>query len=242
MFLEISNLRAEIDGKQILNRLNLKVQVGEIHVIMGANGAGKSSLASALLGHPKFKITSGSINFNQLNITHSQTEQRARAGIFLAMQNPQAISGINVDELIRISQNALGLAMPIDEFYRKLHRYMQMLELDESYEDREFNVGFSGGEKKKLEMLQLLMLNPKLAILDEIDSGLDVDAVRTVAKAINEYHSDQNSLIIITHNLNLIERLPVTEVHILESGQIIRSGDKTLAETVIKQGFCNDRD
>lgn len=179
--LEVYDLHASVDGKNILNGLNLSVAPGETHVIMGPNGAGKSTLGNVILGNPEYHVDSGSITFNGADITHEPTDARARRGIFLSFQSPEEVPGVTLEDFLRVSKSAVtGKPLKVFAFQKELKKTMEALNMDASYARRDLNVGFSGGEKKKAEILQMLMLQPKLAILDETDSGLDVDAVRIV--------------------------------------------------------------
>ncbi|NMB00375.1 MAG: Fe-S cluster assembly ATPase SufC [Firmicutes bacterium] len=238
-FLRISDLYVEIDGKEIIKGLNLEVQEGEIHVIMGPNGAGKSTLANVLLGHPKYEITAGKIEFAGNDITELKTHERAQLGLFLSFQYPQEIPGITLENFLRSAKSATSQApVKVLEFQKLLKRKMEVLEMDPKYAARYLNHGFSGGEKKKSEILQLLVLDPKLAILDETDSGLDVDAVRVVAKGIEEYHHTDNSMVVITHHKSLLDYIEPDFVHFLVDGRIVESGSQELIDQVVKSGFA----
>lgn len=237
--IEIKSLSVLIGEKEILQNLNLTVGKGEIHVIMGRNGKGKSTLFSAIVGNPLYEIKNGSIMFEGDDITSAKADERARKGIFLSFQVPVEIPGITLADFIRSAVNAkTGETRNIFSFRKELREKMKILHMDESYADRALNVGFSGGEKKKSEILQLLMLNPKLALLDETDSGLDVDAVQNVSEGINAYRSEENSIIIITHNAKLLEKLPVDFVHILDEGKIIQTGGRELANEIVANGYA----
>ncbi len=236
--LEIINLQVYAEDKMILNNLNLSVNQGEVHVIMGPNGAGKSTLGYAIMGHPGYSIEEGSILFEGEDITHENTDVRAKKGIFLSFQNPEEVPGITVENFLRTSKMSVtGNPLRVFAFKKELHKKMETLNMDEDYALRYLNVGFSGGEKKKSEILQMLMLDPKLAILDETDSGLDVDAVKIVSKGVEAFKNKMNSLIIITHNTKILEYLPVDRVHILQNGRITKSGDASLIERIITSGF-----
>ncbi len=223
--LEIKDLTVKLAGKEILNRLSLKVEAGDILVLMGPNGAGKSTLARAVMGLVKYQ--------GKMNLTGSP-EQRAQTGVFLSFQEPPAIAGVTISDFLRaITPKDLSLT----DFYQSLQNNLVKVGLPEDYADRELNVGFSGGEKKKLEMLQLLMLNPQLAVFDEIDSGLDVDTIRVVAKVIKSWHTADKIAIIITHNSRLIKRLNPNKVAILKNGKIAKTGNLDLALTTLAEGF-----
>ncbi|WP_234121939.1 Fe-S cluster assembly ATPase SufC [Clostridium hydrogenum] len=241
--LEINNIHAEADKKEILTGLNLTVNKGEIHVIMGPNGAGKSTLMNVIMGHPKYKVTDGSINFEGDDITKLKTNERANKGIFLSFQNPEEVPGITVESLLRGARTERsGKPIKLMAFRKELREKMALLEMKESYAERYLNVGFSGGEKKKNEIIQMLMLNPKLAILDETDSGLDVDAVKIVSKGISEFKNENNSILIITHNSKILQYLKPDFVHVLLDGKIVKTGDASLMEEINTKGFASFRE
>ncbi len=236
--LEIKNLYANADTKEILKGLNLKINKGEVHVIMGPNGAGKSTLANIILGNPQYKRISGDVIFEGENINELKTDERAKRGIFMSFQTPEEIPGISVQNFIKSAKLAKDKKpVKIFEFKKELEENMNELNMNKEYSSRDLNVGFSGGEKKKNEILQMLMLNPKLAILDETDSGLDVDAVKTVSKGINMFHNKDNSVLIITHGTKILEKLNIDYVHILVDGKIIKTGNGTLAKEIEKNGY-----
>lgn len=236
--LEINALSVNIGDKNILQDLDIAVSKGEIHVIMGRNGKGKSTLFSAIVGNPQYEITSGNIILDGEDITYAKPDERARKGIFLSFQSPVEIPGITLADFIRSAVNAKsGESRNIFSFRKDLREKMKVLHMNESYADRDLNVGFSGGEKKKAEILQLLMLNPTLALLDETDSGLDVDAIKDVSEGICAYHSEETAIVIITHNAKLLERLPVDYVHILDEGKFIQTGNKDLAMEIVSRGY-----
>ena len=236
--LEIKNLKAKVEGKQILNGLNLNIKKGEIHVIMGPNGAGKSTLANVIFNHPAYTKTSGSVIFDGQDITSKKTDEIARSGVFMSFQTPEEIDGISVFNFIKTAKgkisteriNALALK---DEIAKNLYH----LNMNENLISRDLNVGFSGGEKKKNEILQLLELKPKLAILDETDSGLDVDAIKTVSKGISLFKNEENAVLIITHSTKILESLNVDYVHILVNGKIVHTGGSELATQIEKNGY-----
>ena len=237
--LEIRNLSASIEEGELLHHINLEIGQGETHVLMGPNGAGKSTLGNTIMGSPAYRITEGSIIFDGQDITNLSADKRAAAGLFLSFQNPLEVPGLSLESFLR---NAIrlrsGKPIKILTFKRKLESTMQLLQMDESYAERDLNVGFSGGEKKKAEILQLLMLEPKLAILDETDSGLDVDAVRTVSMGIEEYQKKQGgALLVITHSTRILDALHVDKAHILVKGQIVHTGDASLVEEINRDGF-----
>lgn len=236
--LEIKNLYANADEKEILKGVNLKIKKGEVHVIMGPNGAGKSTLANVILNNPEYKLTNGEIYFEGEIINDLKTDERAKKGIFMSFQSPEEIPGISVQNFIKSAKHAItGKPVKIFEFKKALEENMDKLNMDKSYASRDLNIGFSGGEKKKNEILQMLMLEPKLAILDETDSGLDVDAIKTVSKGISVFRNDENAVLIITHGTKILENLDVDYVHIFIDGKIIKTGDKSLAKEIEKNGY-----
>jgi len=237
-FLLIRDLHVKVGDKEILRGLNLDINRGEVHVIMGPNGAGKSTLANVLMGNPKYEITKGEIVYEGKVLNDMKVDERAKLGIFMSFQYPEEIPGITVENFLRSAKMAIeDKPIKVMEFKKVLKEKMKLLEMKEEYAQRYLNEGFSGGEKKKSEILQLLILNPKLAILDETDSGLDVDAVKIVAKGVKEHKSEENSIIIITHHNNLLEYLNPDYVHFLVDGRIVKSGDISLIDIVEKEGF-----
>lgn len=238
--LTVENLHASVDGKEILKGINLQVKPGEVHVLMGPNGAGKSTLANVLMGDPRYSVDKGRIYFEGTDITDEKTDVRARMGMFLSFQAPEEIPGITVENFLRSAKSAYtGKDTQILSFRRELKSKMQDLEMDESYALRYLNVGFSGGEKKKNEILQLSVLNPKLAILDETDSGLDVDAVKVISKNILKYKNESNALIIITHITRILQSLSVDYVHVLSDGAVAKTSDASLVEKISRYGFAS---
>lgn len=237
--LQVSDLSVSVDEMQILHKLNLSVNPGETHVLMGPNGAGKSTLGNTLMGNPNYVVDEGKIFFDGQDITDLSTDKRAAAGMFMSFQNPLEVPGISLSAFIRNAIHAqTGKPIKLLAYKKLLESTMELLNMDPSYADRDLNVGFSGGEKKKAEILQLLMLSPRLAILDETDSGLDVDAVRTVSKGIEEYQKRENgALIIITHSTKILESLHVDHTHVLVKGQLVASGDGSLVDEINKNGF-----
>ena len=238
--LQVKDLSVSIDNElPILNNINLDIKPGETHVLMGPNGAGKSTLGFTLMGNPHYCVTGGKIFFEGEDITELSADKRAKAGMFLSFQNPHEVPGISLSSFIRNAyHNQTGAPVKLLAFQKSLRQAMEILNMDESYADRDLNVGFSGGEKKKSEILQLLMLSPKLAILDETDSGLDVDAVRTVSKGIEEYQKNKDgALLIITHSTKILESLHVDRTHVLVKGSIVHSGDGSLVEEINANGF-----
>lgn len=237
--LEIQDLHARVEDKELLHGLNLQIGAGQTHVIMGPNGAGKSTLGSTIMGDPRFEITSGSIRFDGEEIAGEPADKIARKGLFISFQNPIEVPGITLSNFIRTAmENRTGKHIRLWDFKKDLTKTMEILEMDPSYADRDLNVGFSGGEKKKAEILQLLMLKPSLAILDETDSGLDVDAVRIVSKGIEEYkNSVGGALMIITHATRILEALEVDATHVLVNGQIVANGDASMVDEINANGF-----
>ena len=243
IMLEIKDLHASINGKEILKGINLTVKPGEVHAIMGPNGSGKSTLSSVLVGNPAFEVTKGSITFYGKNLLELSPEDRSHEGIFLSFQYPVEIPGVSIVNFMRAAVNEQrkykGLpALTASEFLKLMREKRAVVELDNKLANRSVNEGFSGGEKKKAEILQLLMLKPDLAILDETDSGLDVDAVRTVSKGIEEFQKNQQgSLLVITHSTRILESLHVDVTHVLADGKMILSGDSSLVEDINENGF-----
>ncbi|WP_099469398.1 Fe-S cluster assembly ATPase SufC [Konateibacter massiliensis] len=238
--LDIQDLKASVEGKQILNGVNLTIHPGEVHVLMGPNGAGKSTLANVIMGDPRFAVEGGSLLFEGEDISDEKPDVRARKGIFLSFQAPEEIQGVTLENFLRASRAACsGKPVKIFAFKDELKKNMEELGMDAAYAKRYLNVGFSGGEKKKSEILQMAMMNPKLAILDETDSGLDVDAVKLISENIARFKSENNAMLIITHITKILQDLPVDYVHILADGKIVQTGDASLVETVIQEGFSS---
>ncbi|MGO5313748.1 Fe-S cluster assembly ATPase SufC [Bilifractor sp. LCP21S3_A7] len=239
ILLQVKNLSVSVEDKDILKGLNLEVRKGETHVLMGPNGAGKSTLGNALMGNPNYIVKSGDIIFNGKSILDEPVNQRAKDGLFMSFQNPLEVPGISLSNFIRNAlENRTGERIRLWDFRKKIAAAMDVLQMDHSYAERDLNVGFSGGEKKKAEILQLLMLNPSLAILDETDSGLDVDAVRTVSKGVEEYQKNRDgALIIITHSTRILESLHVDATHVLVDGTIVENGDASLVDEINENGF-----
>ncbi len=237
--LRVENLSAGVEGKEILHGIDLKVNVGETHVLLGPNGAGKSSLGFALMGDPRYSVTEGKIFFGGEEISEKSVDGRAKAGMFMAFQTPLEVPGVPMANFIRTAIEArTGERVKLWAFRKQLVKAMEILEMDPSYADRDLNVGFSGGEKKKSEILQLLMLKPSFAILDETDSGLDVDAVRIVSQGVREFQKDENaSLLIITHSTRILESLRVDAAHVLVQGRMAVSGGAELVAQINENGF-----
>ena len=237
--LSVKNLTASADEKEILHGINLDVAAGETHVLMGPNGAGKSTLGHLIMGDPVYTVNGGTIAFDGQDITELSTDKRSRAGLFLSFQAPVEIPGVPLSSFLRATiADRPGLAMKGKEFRRRVKELAAELDMDTAYLNRELGVGFSGGEKKKVEMLQLLLLQPKLAILDETDSGLDVDALGVVSRGIDAYRkATDGSLVIITHNTRILEHLDVDRVHVLVNGRIVREDDASLIPWIDEHGF-----
>ena len=240
--IKIKKLKVSVGEKDILKGINLEIPKGEVHAIMGRNGSGKSTLANALAGNEKFEVKSGSIHMNDVDITEMSTENRALSGIFVCFQYPVAIPGVSMAYFLRAAINAHfehqgKEEMDAVEFLNQSKRILNELNLDDSFLKRSINDAFSGGENKKSEILQLLSLNPKFAILDETDSGLDIDALKTVANGVNKFNDKDNSTLIITHYERLLEYIKPDVVHVMIDGQIKKSGDMSLAREVEKKGY-----
>ncbi|OXT08885.1 Fe-S cluster assembly ATPase SufC [Thermoanaerobacterium thermosaccharolyticum] len=236
--LEIKNVKAEVDGKEILKGLNLTIKKGEIHAIMGPNGSGKSTLCNVIMGNPHYKVTNGEILFEGEDIVKLKVNERAKKGIFLSFQSPEEIPGITLDNFIRTSLSAVtNKNMPMLQFAKSMKEKMDMLDMKPEYRTRYLNVGFSGGEKKKSEILQMAMLNPKLVMLDEIDSGLDIDALRVVAETVRKLKTDDMSILIITHYNRILDYLEPDVISVLANGRIVKEGDKNLAKELEKTGY-----
>lgn len=244
ILLELNNLEASINNKKILKNLNLRIHSNEIHVIMGPNGSGKSTLSKLLAGHPSYKIDNGFISFNSQDLLEMPAEKRSHEGLFLAFQYPIEISGVTNYDFLRIAYNEKQkyLKKPeLDplEFMKLTQHYLEVLKMKNEFLNRNLNEGFSGGEKKRNEILQMLLLNPKLIILDEIDSGLDVDAIKIICETINSILDQNTSLIIITHYPRILKYLKPTHVHIMMEGKIIKSGNLELVDILELEGYEN---
>ena len=236
--LSVENLKLSVEGKEILKGMDLVINKGETHVIMGSNGAGKSTLFNTVMGNPNYVVTGGSIFFEGQDITKMPVNERAKLGIFMAFQSPIAVPGISVENFIRNAKGTItGKTERIMSFRRKMREQMEKLSMDKSYGDRYVNDGFSGGERKKTEILQMCMLEPKLTMLDEIDSGLDVDAVRIVSQAVSQYHNEENAVLVITHHSEILQRLQPDFVHVLIDGKIVKTGDASLIKAIEADGY-----
>jgi Fe-S cluster assembly ATP-binding protein len=236
----VKDLHVSIEGKEILKGVNLEIKGGEIHAIMGPNGTGKSTLSSAIMGHPKYKVTQGSITLDGKDVLEMEVDERARAGLFLAMQYPSEISGVTNADFLRSSVNSRreeGQEISLMKFIREMDKKMEFLEMDPDMAQRYLNEGFSGGEKKRNEILQLMMLQPKIAILDEIDSGLDIDALKVVSKGINEMRGEGFGCLMITHYQRLLNYITPDHVHVMMQGRIVKSGGSELAQKLEAEGY-----
>ncbi|WP_338408385.1 Fe-S cluster assembly ATPase SufC [uncultured Flavobacterium sp.] len=240
--LSIKNLRASIGDKEILKGINLEVKAGEIHAIMGPNGAGKSTLASIIAGNENYEVTKGEIFLDGEDLSDLAPEERAHKGVFLSFQYPVEIPGVSVTNFMRAAINETRKAnkqeeMPANEMLKLIRSKSELLEIDRKFLSRSLNEGFSGGEKKRNEIFQMAMLEPKLAILDETDSGLDIDALRIVANGVNKLKSDKNAIIVITHYQRLLDYIVPDFVHVLYNGKIVKSGDASLAFELEEKGY-----
>ncbi len=238
MSLKISQLKISVENKEIVHGVTLEVQPDEVHVIMGPNGSGKSTLVNTLAGHPKYAVTNGTILLDNENITEAKPEERAKLGLFLSPQYPPEIAGVSIANFLRLAVGAKrGVNLNPLDFYKELKAAMKKLDIDESFAKRAINSGFSGGEKKRAEILQLALLEPKYALLDETDSGLDVDALRIVGEGINNFQNPERGILLITHYARLLEYIKPTHVHIMRDGQIIKSGGPELVAEVEAEGY-----
>jgi FeS assembly ATPase SufC len=238
--LKIKDLHVSVEDKKIVKGFDLDLKGGEVHALMGPNGTGKSTVASAIMGHPKYQVTSGSVTLNGQNLLEMAVDERARAGMFLAMQYPSEVSGVTNADFLRTAINGKrgeGHEIPLMKFIKTLDKKMDMLEMDHHFAERYVNEGFSGGEKKRNEILQLMMLEPKFAILDEIDSGLDIDALKWVANGVNAMRSENFGCLIITHYQRLLNYIKPDKVHIMMNGHIVTTGGPELAIRLEQEGY-----
>lgn len=238
--LKINELKVSVEGKEILKGISLDIKGGEVHAIMGPNGAGKSTLSATLMGHPKYIVTAGGVNLNGEDLLAMATDERARQGIFLAMQYPSEISGVTNADFLRSAINAKrgkGNEISLIKFIREMEKAMKFLGIDEAFAQRYVNEGFSGGEKKRNEILQMMLLEPQMVLLDEIDSGLDIDALKIVSMGVNEMRSAERGFLIITHYQRLLDYIRPDFVHIMMEGRIVRTGGPELAEKVEAEGY-----
>ncbi len=244
--LKVQNLKVIVEEKQVIDDLNLDIGPNETHIIMGKNGSGKSSFLNTIVKNPKYKIIGGSIFFNNLDLKDKSVYEIAQSGIFLSFQNAPAISGLSISMLLKHSVNSIRVArgekpLTAPEYFKLVDEYCSVLDIPKDWLKRQVNVGFSGGEKKRLSMLEMLFLNPKLALLDEPDSGVDTDSVNIIAKAIDYQKVKGTSFIIVSHYPKLISLSKPNFVHIMECGKIVKTGDILLAEEIDKQGFCDGK-
>ncbi|EOB8226099.1 TPA: Fe-S cluster assembly ATPase SufC [Staphylococcus aureus] len=238
--LEIKDLHVSIEDKEILKGVNLTINTDEIHAIMGPNGTGKSTLSSAIMGHPSYEVTKGEVLLDGVNILELEVDERAKAGLFLAMQYPSEITGVTNADFMRSAINAKreeGQEINLMQFIKKLDKNMDFLDIDKDMAQRYLNEGFSGGEKKRNEILQLMMLEPKFAILDEIDSGLDIDALKVVSKGINQMRGENFGALMITHYQRLLNYITPDKVHVMYAGKVVKSGGPELAKRLEEEGY-----
>jgi Fe-S cluster assembly ATP-binding protein len=236
--LKIENLRVEIDGNEIVKGLDLDVGKGEIHAVMGPNGSGKSTFANVLLGHPRYEVTDGTVTFEGEDVLELEADERAKMGMFLAFQYPSEVPGVSVANFLRTAVNSVREEeLSPMEMYRLLQEKMAVMQMDPKFAERYLNEGFSGGEKKRNEILQMLMLEPRLAIMDETDSGLDIDALQVVARGVNEVRGPEFSAVIITHYQRILRYIEPDRVHVMLDGRIVTSGGKELAEQLEDKGY-----
>lgn len=236
--INIKNLQASADGKNILKGIDLQINEGEVHLIMGPNGAGKSTLANVLMGHPNYHVDGGEVLFFEKNLLEMKVDERAKAGLFLSFQYPEEVPGITVENFLKTSiREKTGMLPMTTRFRKQAHEIMDKLDMKHDYLDRYLNQGFSGGEKKKNEILQMAMLKPRLAILDETDSGLDIDAIRSVYENLKELVSENNSMLIITHYNKILDYIKPDFVHVLVDGKIVKSGTVEIANEIDTKGF-----
>jgi Fe-S cluster assembly ATP-binding protein len=236
--LRIENLHVEIDGNEIVKGLDLEVGKGEIHAIMGPNGSGKSTLANVLMGHPRYEVTDGSVTFEGEDVLELEPDERAKMGMFLAFQYPSEVPGVSVANFLRTAVNSVREEeLSPMEMYRLLQEKMAVMQMDPKFAERYLNEGFSGGEKKRNEILQMLMLEPRLAIMDETDSGLDIDALQVVARGVNELRGPEFSAVIITHYQRILRYIQPDRVHVMLDGRLVTSGGRELAEQLEDKGY-----
>ncbi len=236
--LNIEGLRIEIDGQEIVKGLDMEVGTGEIHAIMGPNGSGKSTLSNVLMGHPRYDVTAGSITFRGEDVFELEADERAKLGMFLAFQYPSEVPGVSVANFLRTAVNSVReKELSPMEMYKLIQEKMKIMQMDPKFAERYLNEGFSGGEKKRNEILQMLMLEPKLAIMDETDSGLDIDALQVVAKGVNELRGPEFSAIVITHYQRILRYIEPDRVHVMLDGRLVTSGGKELADALEEKGY-----
>lgn len=237
--LEIKNLHVNVEDKEILKGIDLDIFEGKVHVIMGPNGAGKSTLTNSIMAHPKYEVVEGDIIFKGENINELKADERAKKGIFMSFQNPEEVAGVTVSNFIRAAKMSItGEKENVIAFQKDLEAKMESLNMDKNYSQRYLNVGFSGGEKKKTEILQMVMLNPSLVMLDETDSGLDIDAVRVVSKNVENFRNENKAIIIITHHREILSRINPDYVHVLMDGKIVKTSDASLINKIEQEGYA----
>ncbi len=238
MMLEIRDLHVNVEGKEILKGVDLQIPRGEVHAVMGPNGSGKSTLSSTIMGHPKYEVKSGDILLEGKSILGLAPHERARAGLFLSFQYPASLPGVTMPSFLRtVLKNIRGAEVPVKEFRKELKESMAHLQMNESFLARYVNEGFSGGEKKRNEILQMSLVKPKMALLDEVDSGLDIDALRVIAQGVDGLRSPERSMLIITHYQRLLNYMTVDAVHVFMNGRVVRSGKRELAEKLEAEGY-----
>ena len=238
LLFEFKNIHVEVEGKEVVRGVSLRMNAGETHAIMGPNGSGKSSLSNALMGHPSYKISKGEAWLNGKSILDMEADERSRAGLFLAFQYPLAIPGVSVANFLRAAvRSHRGEGADMSDFRSLLKKQMAALSVDPSFATRYLNDGFSGGEKKRVEILQMAMLNPRVALLDETDSGLDIDALKTVADGINRFHNENNSMLLVTHYQRLLNYIKPDFVHVMVNGKLVKTGGPELALKLEDEGY-----
>ncbi len=239
--LDLQNLHVTVDGTEIIKGMNLVIPQGEVHALMGPNGSGKSTLANALMGHPRYKITKGSVTFDGQDVLSLAPHERAKLGLFLSFQYPVEVSGVSIQNFLRTAYNSLHgtkeRPVNVGEFLKRLKEKMRLLGMDESFIKRSLNEGFSGGEKKRMEIVQLAVLEPKIAILDETDSGLDVDALKMVARGVNTLRGPNVGMLIITHYSRVLQHIEPDVVHVMVNGKLVKSSGKELAHQIEERGY-----
>ena len=236
--LEVKDLRVKVAGKEILKGVNLSVPAGEVHVIMGPNGSGKSTLSNTIMGHPSYEIVSGDILLQGRSVLNDAPDERARAGMFLSFQYPTAIPGVTVTNFLRTSlKNIRGAEVPVKAFRMELKEAMKELQMDPAFAARYVNEGFSGGEKKRHEILQMSLIKPKLALLDETDSGLDIDALRVISEGIDRLRDPGRSMLLVTHYQRMLNYITLDKVHVFMDGRVVESGERDLVEKLETQGY-----
>tara|TARA_Y100000310_G_C20479504_1_gene714006 strand:+ start:187 stop:945 length:759 start_codon:yes stop_codon:yes gene_type:complete len=240
MKLKVEDLHTSIEGEEILKGVNLEIDLGKVHALMGPNGSGKSTLANVLMGNPKYEVTKGRILLNDEDITSLNVDERAKKGLFLSFQYPEEITGVTMSNFLRTAWNSIKEEkLDVIQFHKKLKEKMEELKMDESFRKRYINEGFSGGEKKRAEILQMAILEPKFAVLDETDSGLDINSIKIVGENVNKMRSSERGILIITHYNRILNFITPDRVHIMVNGKIVKEGEKELAEEIEREGFEN---